>query len=286
MSNRASRNTDVAGLGYIQRSSPVHRLTGASKLLMVLLVSVAAMITYDTRFLLAVILGSAAVFALARIRLSDLKVIIGLMAVFMLLNNLFIFLFAPEEGVKIYGVRREIAPLFGPYALTREQLFYQFNVTVKYLSIMPLALIFFVTTEPSEFASSLSQIGMSYKVGYSVALALRYIPDIRRTYHEISQAQQARGIDMSRKAKLSARVKGATSILFPLIFSSLDRIESIANAMELRGFGKHKTRTWYRGRPLTRWDYLVIFASALTVAAAVALNAANGGRFYNPFVGS
>ncbi|CDO02826.1 ABC-type cobalt transport system, permease component CbiQ [Oceanobacillus picturae] len=31
----------------------------------------------------------------------------------------------------------------------------------------------------------------------------------------------------------------------PLIFSSLERIEVISNAMELRGFGKKKKRTWY-----------------------------------------
>lgn len=284
MSERnTSQNKGVAGLGYIQRNSPVHRLTGASKLLMVLLVSVAAMITYDTRFLLAVIVGAIAMFALARIRLSEMKTIVTLIVMFMVLNNVFIYLFAPEEGVRIYGSRHELLPLFGRYNITREQLFYQLNVTIKYFSIMPLALIFFVTTEPSEFAASLNKIGVSYKVGYSVALALRYIPDVRRSFHEISQAQQARGIDMSRKAKLAARVKGATAILFPLIFSSLDKIETISNAMELRSFGKAKKRTWYRARPFTRWDYLVIAMSALAVVAAIWLNVVNKGRFYNPF---
>jgi len=283
VSNNASQKKGVAGLGYIHRASPVHRLTGASKLLMVLLVSVAAMITYDTRFLLAIIAGSLTVFWLSRIRLRDLRTILGLIALFMVLNNLFIFLFSPEEGVKIYGSRHEIAHLFGPYTLVREQLFYQLNVTIKYFSIMPLAFIFFITTEPSEFAASLNQIGVSYKVGYSVALALRYIPDVRRTYHEISQAQQARGIDMSRKAKLTARIKGAAAILFPLIFSSLNRIDTISNAMELRSFGKNKKRTWYRGRALTRWDYAVIACSALMVVVALVLNRINGGRFYNPF---
>lgn len=274
---------NVAGLGYIARNSPIHRLTGASKLLMVVLVSVAAMITYDTRFLVAVILLSCTLFAMSRVKLRELRTIVLLIGAFMLMNNLFIFLFAPEEGVKIYGTRQVLLPLFGRYVLTREQLFYQLNVTIKYFSIMPIALIFFVTTEPSEFASSLNRIGVSYKIGYSVALALRYIPDIRREYQEISQAQQARGIDLSKNAKLTQRVKGATAILFPLIFSSLDRIETIANAMELRSFGKHKQRTWYRARPFAKADYVVIVGSTLLVVIAIALNIVNGGRFYNPF---
>ncbi len=283
MAKAKESQASATGLGYIHRDSPVHRLTGASKLLMVLLVSVAAMITYDTRFLLAIIVGAVVMFGLARIGLSQMKGILVVIAAFMVLNNVFIFLFAPEEGVKIYGSRQVLFPLFGSHTVTQEQLFYQLNVTIKYFSIMPLALIFFVTTEPSEFASSLNQLGVSYKVGYSVSLALRYIPDVRRAFHEISQAQQARGIDLSKKAKLRDRVKGATAILFPLIFSSLDKIETISNAMELRSFGKHKKRTWYRGRPFSKGDYGVIAVSALLVAVAIGLNMRNGGRFFNPF---
>lgn len=89
---------------------------------------------------------------------------------------------------------------------------------------------------------------MSYKISYSVALALRYIPDIQREYYDIAQSQQARGIGMGKKASLVRRLKAASSILMPLILSGMDRIEAISNAMELRGFGKNKKRTWYMAR--------------------------------------
>lgn len=278
----AGRN--VAGIGYTRRNSPVHRLTGAAKLLMVLLASVAAMITYDTRFLLVMIAAAIVMFVVGKAKIGELRFILTLIAALMLLNNLLIFLFSPEEGVAIYGTRHEIVHLFGSYYLTQEQLFYQLNVTLKYFSIMPIALIFFSTTEPSEFASSLNKIGVGYKAAYAVALALRYIPDVKRSYHEISQSQQARGIDMSRKAGLAQRVRHATAILFPLIFSSMDKIDTISNAMELRSFGKNKGRTWYKARPFRVWDYAVVLVSALLVAAALWLNYRNGGRFYNPFV--
>ena len=272
------------GLGYIPKKSPVHRLTGASKLIMVVLVSFACMITYDTRFLLAVIAGSCTMFAVSRVPLRDLKVILTLIGIFMILNNVFIFLFSPEEGVAIYGTRHLLADLIGRYTLTQEQLFYQLNVTLKYFSIMPLALIFFVTTEPSEFASSLNKTGVSYKVAYSVSLALRYIPTLQREYIEISQAQQARGTDMSSSVNLSRRIKGAITIIFPLIVTSIDKIETISYAMELRSFGKNKQRTWYRYRPFTKADYAVIAVSALLIAIAAVLDILNGGRFYNPFL--
>ena len=103
-------------------------------------------------------------------------------------------------------------------------------------------------------------------------------------YHEISQAQQARGIEMSRKESLVKRLKAASTILIPLILSSMDRIETISNAMELRGFGENKKRTWYMGRKFTKADIGAIIFCAVLAAAAFVLNYINGGRFYNPFV--
>ncbi|HBE2402084.1 TPA: energy-coupling factor transporter transmembrane protein EcfT, partial [Escherichia coli] len=128
-----------------------------------------------------------------------------------------------------------LVDIAGRYNVTWEQLFYQFNITIKYFVVIPAALLFIVTTHPSEFAASLNRIGVPYKIAYAVSIALRYIPDIQRDFRNIAQSQQARGIDLSKKEKLFKRVKNTASIIIPLILSSLDRIEVITNAMELRG---------------------------------------------------
>ena len=49
----------------------------------------------------------------------------------------------------------------------------------------------------------MNRIGVSYKISYSVSLALRYIPDIQREYKEISVAQQARGLELDKKKEES-----------------------------------------------------------------------------------
>ncbi len=268
---------------YIDRPSPIHRLTGATKLVCLLLWSFAAMATYDTRLLAFLALLSVLLFRLSRIGVRDVSFMLGFTAVFMLLNNLLVFLFSPQHGVTLYGSCHELFRLGGRYVVTKEQLFYHLNLLLKYLATIPIVLLFVCTTNPSEFAASLNRIGVKYTIAYSVALALRYIPDIQREYHEISQAQQARGIEMSKKENLVKRLKSASAILIPLILSSMDRIETISNAMELRGFGKKKKRSWYMGRPFTRWDLLSMLGSALLLAAAIVLNAVNGGRFWNPF---
>ncbi len=269
---------------YIDRPSPIHRLTGATKLCCLLLWSFAAMTSYDTRLLAFLAAAGVAVFVLSRLRISDIRFLLGFVTVFMVLNNVLVFAFSPEHGVGLYGTRHVLFSLGGRWVVTKEQLFYHLNLVLKYLAMLPVVMIFICTTQPSEFAASLNRIGVKYTVAYSVALALRYIPDIQQEYHEISQAQQARGIEMSKKESLLRRLKAASAILIPLILSSMDRIDVISNAMELRGFGKNKRRSWYMARPFRPADFAAMGLCALLLAAAIFLNIHNGTRFWNPFI--
>lgn len=273
----------VEMLAYIDRRSPVHALSGATKLIVFLLFSTAAMLTYDTRVLFSLLIISLVVFSISKIKIREIGFILLFILFFLLLNNLAIYLFSPQEGVRIYGTSHEIIHIWERYNLTLEQLFYQLNVTLKYFVVIPVALLFIVTTHPSEFAASLNKIGVNYKISYSVSLALRYIPDIQRDFRSISQTQQARGIDISRNETLIKRVKNVSAIIIPLILSSLDRIEVISNAMELRGFGKQKKRTWYSEKKATKKDYLTILVGVFIFIGSLVVTYQNGSRFYNPF---
>lgn len=274
----------VEMLAYIDRKSPVHQLTGVTKMVCFLLWSSAAMLTYDTRILVFLFLVSMWIFYISKIKIKEIAFVLIFILLFLFINNIAIYLFSPQEGVKIYGTSHVLFEIAGRYNLTLEQLFYQFNVTIKYFTVIPAAILFIVTTNPSEFAASLNKIGVSYRISYSVALALRYIPDIQRDFRNISLSQQARGIDMSRKEKLSKRLKNAASIIIPLILSSLDKIEIISNAMELRGFGKNKKRTWYRARSFQLLDYLVLTMFILILLLTLLVTFHDGNRFYNPFI--
>ncbi|MEA4911381.1 MAG: energy-coupling factor transporter transmembrane component T [Oscillospiraceae bacterium] len=270
---------------YIDRSSPIHRLTGATKLVCLLLWSFAAMSSFDTRLLAGLAVLALSLFRVSRIRLKDVRFMLWFTFAFCVMNNVLIFLFSPQHGVELYGARHVLFEIAGNYVVTKEQLFYHLNVFLKYLSTIPIVLLFVSTTDPSEFAASLNRIGVSYKIAYAVALALRYIPDVQREYHDISLSLQARGVELSKKERLSKRLKSAAGTLTPLILSSMDRIEIVSNAMELRGFGKNKKRTWYRARPFRTADWVSMAACAALLLLSVALTLfVNSGRYYNPFV--
>ncbi len=269
---------------YIDRPSPIHRLTGASKLFCLILWSLAAMSGFHTPLLIALTLASVALFKLSKIRVKDISFMLGATMIFLVLNNLLIYLFSPEHGVEIYGSRTVLLEGIGRYTLTAEQLFYHLNVVLKYTCTIPIVLLFVCTTDPSEFAASLNRVGVSYRISYAVALALRYIPDIQREYHDIALAQQARGVEMSKKARLTDRLRSVSKILIPLILSSMERIDTISNAMELRGFGKNPKRSWYSGRPFTRGDMVAMAVCVALMVLSLLLTVLNGSRFFNPFV--
>ena len=268
---------------YIDRPSPIHRLTGACKLVCLIAWTLAAMTSFHTPLLIAMMVASIVLFRIAKLKVSDISFVMGMMFVYVFLNNLLIFLFSPDHGAKLYGSETVLISLFGPYTVTAEQLFYHLNVILKNVCTIPIVLLFVCTTNPSEFAASLSRIGVSYRISYAVALALRYIPDIQREYRDISLAQQARGTEMSKKASLVRRLKAAGNILIPLILSSMERIETISNAMELRGFGKGAKRSWYSGRGFSRADILSM-AGCVALLLLSLLITYFFGRYYNPFV--
>ena len=268
---------------YRKKDCFIHRLSGLTKLIFFLLWTLTSMLTYDTRVLVIMFAVSFVVFKLSRTDWKQIRSIFTLIVIFLSINILAVFIFSPYEGCKIYGSRTDLLFITHRYTLTAEQLFYEANVILKYLTIVPSVFMFISSTNPSEFAASLNRIGLPYTVSYSVAIALRYIPDVQSDFNRIKNAQEARGIEMSKKARLLSRLKNMAAILFPLIFTSMERIDSISSAMELRGFGKNRRRSWYSAHPLSAADYAVIAGTVLLSAAALIFTFYDGSRFYNPF---
>lgn len=263
----------------------IHRLSGLTKMVCFLLLTSAVMLSFDIRFILGVLIFSLIILILAKIKFSQIRAMVIYVFVFVLINVVLTFLFSPEEGVGIYGTRHEIAHLFGRYNLTQEQLLYQTTLFFKYFSVIPLGIVFLLTTDPSEFSSALNRIKVPYKAAFALALTLRYFPDIQREYTDISLAQQARGLDLSHKAPVKDRFKNSLLIIIPLIFSSLERIEVVSNAMDLRGFGKAPTRTWFVSPRIGKYDIIAIVIATIILSFSIVLTVwVNHSRFYNPFI--
>lgn len=271
-------------LSYEEKNTWIHRLCGVTKLIFFLLWSLTSMLTYDTRVLLVMLVLSIVILRASKTEWRQIGTVFKFILFFLFINLIAIYVLAPNQGTLIYGTDTYVCHLFKGHDLNQEMIFYEINVFLKYMTVVPTVFIFLVTTNPSEFAASMNRVGISYKIGYAIAISLRYIPDIQSDFVKIKNAQQARGIEMAKKAPFFQRIKHICAILFPLVFSSMDRIDVVSNAMELRGFGKHKKRTWYMGKALKTSDYIVMIFVVLFSAVALFVTFRDGSRFYNPFI--
>ena len=270
---------------YVERDNFVYNLSGVTKLLCFLFFTFAAMYSYDIRIEILIMVFSFVILKMSGIRFSQIKTMLYYVLVFLVLNFLLTYLFSPQYGTEVYGTYHELFKIAGRYTISEEQLLYQMTKLIKYCSAIPFGIIFILSTNPSEFASAINGMKVSYKAAYAVSLTLRYFPDMVREYNDISLAQQSRGLDLSKKEKLSVRIKNTVNICVPLIFSTLTRIDTITNAMELRGFGKNKKRTWYAKKKLTTSDYACMVLAAVVFFGVILFSQLyNHGRFWNPFV--
>ena len=227
-------------LNYLDRDSVVHKMTGTTKLAFFLLFTFASMITYNTWVLLGLFAVSLAAFKLSKIKYREVRFMMIFMLVFLLLNNIFIFLFDPNQGTNLYGTRHVLCHLFWRYDVTAEQMFYMLNISLKYFVALPVAILFI-------------------------------------------SAQQARGVELGKNEHFFSRLKNSVKILLPLILTSLNRIDTISNAMELRGFGKNRKRTWYTRRPFAKRDFIALGLGVVLLIVSLTVTI-KFGRFYNPFL--
>ncbi|MBE4619805.1 energy-coupling factor transporter transmembrane component T family protein [Vibrio navarrensis] len=271
------------GINYIDTQSPLHQLNGITKFALFIAWITVVLTTFDLRMIGLLIIAGLGLLKLTGVPFRVYKSLLLGTGSVLLLNALFMFALAPQQGSEYIGTAHVLLSLPGDYSLTQETLFYLVTVTLKYFSMFPIALVFVFTTHPTEFAASLNRLGVPYKIAYAVSLTLRYLPEVKKDFVNIMHAQQARGVELSKKAPLFTRLKNVAKILGPLIFSSLERADQISNAMTLRGFGRHNSRTWYSLKPLKQVDYLCLTAIVVIVAAAIGKRLLDTALFWYPW---
>ena len=84
-----------AMLEYSEINSPIHKLTGATKLICLVIWALASMVTYDTRILVVMVICSIAIFKISKVEFKTVSFVFYLILVFLLINNIAIFLFSP-----------------------------------------------------------------------------------------------------------------------------------------------------------------------------------------------
>ena len=242
-------------INFTPGNTMMHKLTGGTKVLLFVLFTVAIIATFDVRVIAVLsILPIAAIISM-KPNYKPIRFMIGFMVLVVgIIGSLMLLLVSPNAGLTNVGGSTVIWRLGENFFVTKETLWYIFAMFVKRLVSFMVVIAFVLATTPSEFASGLAFLHVPYKVCTIVSLAYRTIPDIARRYTDIKNSMQMRGVELSKKASLGKRLKATAALLVPLVVSSFGKVEVIANAMDLRGFGRLKKRTWYSEHELTKAD--------------------------------
>lgn len=233
----------------------LHKLSGASKTRMFAALIVVTIMTFDVRILIPLLVVSLIAFFSVKPDWKQIWWLVVLVVVGNITNLVLYWVASPDAGVE-YSNGSTVLFAFNDYLIvTAETMWYLFARMVKMMATFFLSLTYILAITPSEVAAGLYSMGLPYKICSVVSLALRYIPDIGRDYTNIKISMQCRGVELdAKRASLMSRLKQTVLILVPLIITSFDRIGNIANAMDLRGFGKKKKRTYYSEHEPTKAD--------------------------------
>lgn len=255
-------------INYTPGNTFFHRLNGTTKVFMFIVTQAFNIMTLDVRLMICL-------FALSLVCIISLKpnwkpilFVVFFMTITVGIIGSFIFILVkPSVGMTHVGGETFIIRWNDRFYLTRELAWYMGVYFFKRISSLFAALLFILSITPSELAAGLNALGLPYKACFIISLAFRTVPDIARDFMDIKNALALRGVELdSRRAGLAGRLRHTVLILVPLIMTSFNRVDTIANALDLRGFGKHKKRGWYCANPPERGDWIIrILTAALAV---------------------
>ena len=139
---------------------------------------------------------------------------------------------------------------------------------LRILAISLSTLSFVVTTNPNDLVLSLIlQLRVPVVHGYAALAAYRFLPTLQDEARGIRLAQEIRGVEWEHGLK--NRLAGPFRLMLPMFTLAARKGERVALAMDSRGLGAEKTRTFYKRTRITKRDLLFLGAVVVFCAAAV-----------------
>jgi len=152
-------------------------------------------------------------------------------------------------------------PLF--WRVSRESLAFGLATFLKLATMMLAGLVLLATTRVEALYLGLVRLRLPYPVAFAFALALRWVPEVYQTALRVKEAQEVRGLALQEGGPWT-RLKRHLPLLVPIFLLTLRRTQTMAWALESRGFQARRYRTYLLEIQMSPRDWL-----ALTLAGAL-----------------
>jgi energy-coupling factor transport system permease protein len=147
---------------------------------------------------------------------------------------------------------------FGPYfPITDFGIERGFSISIRFLLVVLSSMLFVAVTDPTLLAHSLTKLRIPYRYSFALVIALRFLPLFDSENHVVRMAQKSRGIkpEVGGLRKIFRTIQFT---FFPLLVSSLSRVDTLAISMDGRGFGYSENRTYFRKSTWKITDSLLV----------------------------
>lgn len=132
-----------------------------------------------------------------------------------------------------------------------------------------------LTTTQTQLVQGLMRLGVPFRAGLLVAMALRYVGVFYGSFGVIMDAQAARGLDLSQ-GNLFQRLRAYLPVLVAMLITCLRTADRVAMALEARGYGSARRRTVYHQLRLGPADWLALGLSLSALASLAFVRFAYG----------
>ena len=161
-------------------------------------------------------------------------------------------------------------PVFawGPIAISRTAPWFAIGMALKLDTFLASGVLCLSVTRIEEFAYALGQLGLPYKLGFTMTMAFRLVPVFVEAAGTVVQAQRCRGLDFDRGTPWQ-RVRRYVPVIVPVFMGALRRADQMAMTLDARGFQAPAMRTVLDPWRVRALDLLV--AAVLLAAVATYL---------------
>ncbi len=154
-------------------------------------------------------------------------------------------------------------PLF--WRVSRESLAFAAANFLKLATMMVAGLVLLATSRVEELFVGLVKLRLPYPGAFAFALALRWVPEIFATVNRVREAQEARGL-VWEQGNFLEKLRRHLPLLVPIFLLTLRRSQTMAWALEARGFQMSPRRTFLREIKMHRRDWLALAVAATLLA--------------------
>ena len=242
---------------FVPGNSLIHRLNPVTKILLTIVICIAAFVTDGLVFLIGLLAVDLLIGIIAGVAGRTWNIFKGLLKIAAFLFLLQVLL--TRKGTPVFWI------------ITDQGLLTAGKVVLRLVVVcMPLALVLAVT-RITDLTNALVQVlHVPYPYAFTLSTAIRFIPQFLEEMAGIMEAQTARGVAFD-KARGLKKFSMILPLCAPLLISSVRRTDQTAGAAEVRGFRLRTRTSGYKQYPFTGLDFGAAVFSLLLLAGAILL---------------